>query len=176
MAHWGKTCTYLTPTLTLSQNEPKRDSTWPTSPWSSIRTVQNDLWACGTFSANHAAILPQDYHYLQIDWIQLRLEPRQLGVPLGASKMISEPKVRLAQIVHLSCTDTNTISKGTKTRFHVTYVTLEYHRVCPKWFQSLLYVHHKPCTYLASRLALSPNRLHWASTWASSPMNTIGCV
>jgi hypothetical protein len=30
---------------------------------------------------------------------------------LGASKMISKPIVRLALTVHLSCTDTNTISK-----------------------------------------------------------------
>ena len=31
------------------------------------------------------------------------------------------------------------------------------------------YVPCKSCTYLASRLALSPNRSNWASTWASSP-------
>jgi hypothetical protein len=60
MARWGKSCTYLAPTLTLSQNKPKRDSTWPTSPRSSIinqasnwasslrstiKCVQNDFWA-----------------------------------------------------------------------------------------------------------------------------------
>jgi hypothetical protein len=32
--------------------------------------------------------------------------------------MISEPMVRLAQIVHLSCTDTNTIPEPTEMRFH----------------------------------------------------------
>ena len=43
--------------------------------------------------------------------------------PLGASKTISEPMARLAQTVHLSCTDTNTVSKWTKIRFHMTHVT-----------------------------------------------------
>jgi hypothetical protein len=33
----------------------------------------------------------------------------------------------------------------------------------------------KPCTYLASRLGLSPNKLSQASTWASSPRSTIEC-
>jgi hypothetical protein len=55
-------------------------------------------------------------------------------------------------------------------------VNSEFHRVCPKWFLSLWYVRRKQCTYLASRLALSPNKLNRASTWASSPRSTIGCV
>jgi hypothetical protein len=50
------------------------------------------------------------------------------------------------------------------------------HRVRPKWFLSLWYVRRKPYTYLASRLALSPNELNQASTWASSPWSTIRCV
>ena len=45
------------------------------------------------------------------------------------------------------------------------------HRGCYIW-----YVWRKPCTYLASRLALSPNGPKRASTWASSPGGTIGCV
>jgi hypothetical protein len=57
------------------------------------------------------------------------------------------------------------ISKWTKTRFHMTHVTLELHRVRPKWFLRLWYVWHKPCTYLTLRLALSSNRLNRASTW-----------
>jgi hypothetical protein len=32
-------------------------------------------------------------------------------VPSGVSKMISEPTVRLAQTMHLSYTDPNTVSK-----------------------------------------------------------------
>jgi hypothetical protein len=35
---------------------------------------------------------------------------------------------------------------------------MEFYQVCPKWFLRLWYVWRKPCTYLASRLALSPNR------------------
>jgi hypothetical protein len=58
-----------------------------------------------------------------MDQNELPLEPRDLGVPSGVSKMISEPMVRLAQTVHLCCTDTNTISKQTETRLHMTHVT-----------------------------------------------------
>ena len=39
-------------------------------------------------------------------------DPRHLGVPSSASKMISEPMVCLAQTEHLSCTNTNTVSKA----------------------------------------------------------------
>jgi hypothetical protein len=49
-----KSCTYLALTLTLSPNGLKRDSTGPTSLTSSIRCVQNYLWAYGTLSANRA--------------------------------------------------------------------------------------------------------------------------
>jgi gamma-glutamylcysteine synthetase len=68
--------------------------------------------------------------------------------------MISMPMVCL---VHLSCTHTNTVSKRTITRFHTTHISYEFHWVCPKLFMSLWYVQCKPCTYLESRLALSPN-------------------
>ena len=51
------------------------------------------------------------------------LWPHHLGVPSGVSKMISEPMVRLAQTMHLSCTDTNTTSKQKEVRFHMTHVT-----------------------------------------------------
>jgi hypothetical protein len=39
------------------------------------------------------------------------------------SIMISEPMVRLAQTMHLYCADTNTLSRQTKIRFHMTQVT-----------------------------------------------------
>ena len=48
-------------------------------------------------------------------------------VPSGASKMISEPKICLAQTMYLSCTDTNIVSKQTQMRFHMTHVTKELH-------------------------------------------------
>jgi hypothetical protein len=85
------------------------------------------------------------------------LEPRHLVVPFGASKIIREPIIRLAQTVLLSCTDTSTISKRTKTRFHMTHVTYEFYRVRPKQNLSLWYVWCKPCMSLVLRLALSPN-------------------
>jgi hypothetical protein len=43
-----------------------------------------------------------------------------------------------------------------------------------KSIPSLWYVQHKLCTYLALRLALSPNGLNRASTWALSPRSTMG--
>jgi hypothetical protein len=46
--------------------------------------------------------------------------------------MITECRVRSAQTVHLSCTDTNNLSEPTETRFAMTHVTLELHQVRPK--------------------------------------------
>jgi hypothetical protein len=48
---------------------------------------------------------------------------------MGASKMIPEPMAYLAQTVHLSCTDTNTVFKWyvcaerTETGFDMSHVT-----------------------------------------------------
>jgi hypothetical protein len=111
-----------------------------------------------------------------MNWIKHALELHHLGVQSGASKVISEPTVCLAQTVHLSWFDKNTISEWTKTRFHMTHITLEFHRVRPKRYLRLGFVQHKPCNYLASRLALSSNGLNRASTWASSPRSTTRCV
>jgi hypothetical protein len=71
--------------------------------------------------------------------------------------MISMPMVCSVQTVHLSCTDINTVSKWTKTKFHTTHETYEFHWVRPQLFMSLWYLQCKPCTYSVSRLALSPN-------------------
>jgi hypothetical protein len=95
---------------------------------------------------------------------------------IGCAKTISEPMVCFAQTVHLSCTNTNTVSKWTKTRFHMTNITKEVHRVQPKWFPSLWYIRRKLYTYLVLRLALCPNGPNRASTLASLPSSTIGCV
>jgi hypothetical protein len=83
--------------------------------------------------------------------------PRHLGVPSGASKIISEPVVRSAQTVHLSCVKISTISKWTESNFHLSLVTSEYHRVLPKGFLRLCFVWCELCTYLAQTLTLSPN-------------------
>jgi hypothetical protein len=100
----------------------------------------------------------------QMNWLKHPLELRHLGVLSGASKTISEPMVCLALSVHLSCIDTNTIFKWTKTRFYMTHVTLEFHRRRPKRFLRIWYVHRKPCTYLASRLAL------YQMNWIKHPL------
>jgi hypothetical protein len=117
---WRNSCTYLAPTLTLSPNGPKWNSTWPTSPRSSIGCVQNDFQACGTFGTNvHLSCV-------KINTLQMKQNGHPLvplGVPSGVSKMISVPMVHLAQTIHLSCTDTNTISKWSKLRFHMTHIT-----------------------------------------------------
>ena len=42
----------------------ERDSTWPTSPRSSIGCIQNDFQAYDTFDAKRATILHQCQHYL----------------------------------------------------------------------------------------------------------------
>jgi hypothetical protein len=104
------------------------------------------------------------------------LEPRHLEVPSGAPKMISEPMVRLAQTMQLSCTDTNTVSKWTETRFHMTHVTKEFNRVRPKWFLSLWCDWPKPCTFLAPTLTQCLNRPKWDSIWPKSPSSYIGCI
>jgi hypothetical protein len=72
-------------------------------------------------------------------------------------KQFSMPLVCSVETVHLSCTDTITVSKWTKTKLHTTHVTYELHWVRPKLFMSLWYVQCKPSTYLMSRLALSQN-------------------
>jgi hypothetical protein len=89
-----------------------------------------------------------------MDRIDFPLERRPLWVPSGASKTTSKPLVHLTQTEPLSCTNANTISKRTKTRFHMTHVTEEFNQVRLKRFLSLWYFWRKPCTYLASRLAL----------------------
>jgi hypothetical protein len=98
-----------------------------------------------------------------MDWYEHPLDPRHVGVPSGGSKMISEPIVRLVQTMHLSCTNINTISKQTENELHLTHGTKEFPWVRLKRFLSLLYIRHKLCTYLVSRLTLPPNRSKWAS-------------
>jgi hypothetical protein len=54
---------------------------------------------------------------------EIPLGLRHLGLPSGVSKMIFKAMLRLAQFVHLSCSDNNIISKWTETRFDMTHVT-----------------------------------------------------
>jgi hypothetical protein len=75
------------------------------------------------FGANRAHILHQHKQCLQIDQNEIACDPHHLAVPSGVSKVISEPVVRSAQTVHISCTDTNTISKQTMMSFHLSLIT-----------------------------------------------------
>jgi hypothetical protein len=125
-----KSCTYLVPTLTPSTNGLKQDSRWPTSPRCSIGCVKNNFLSLCYVHTNCAAILHQDYHYLQTDRNELPVEPRNLGVPSGPSKMISE----LSYVWRKPCT--YLASKWTEMRFHMIHVTEEFRQVRLKWFQA----------------------------------------
>jgi hypothetical protein len=114
---WCKPWHYLAPTLTASTNGPNQDSIGPTSPRSSIECIQNNFWAYGTLAANHAPILRQGLHYLQIDRNEIPHDPHHQGVPSSTSKMISEPMVRSVETVYWSCIKINTFSKWTETSF-----------------------------------------------------------
>jgi hypothetical protein len=98
-----KPYTYLVSRLPLCPKGPKRASTWVLSPNGIIRCVQNDFWAFGTSSANHAPILHRHIHCLQMERREIPHDPCHLGVPSGASKIISEPMERSMQTMHLSC-------------------------------------------------------------------------
>jgi hypothetical protein len=144
-----KPCTYLVSRLALLSNGQNRASTWALSPRSTTRCVQNDLCAYSMFGPNDAPILNRQQHYLQTDKNVIPHDPRHLGVPSGASKIISEAVVRSALTMHVSCLNISTIFERTELSFHLSLVTYEYHRVRPKWLLGLSYVRRKPCTYLA---------------------------
>jgi hypothetical protein len=88
--------------LALSLNELNRVSTWASSPKSTTWCFQNDFWAYGMFGANCTTIFLWHQHYLQTDQNKIPYDPRHHGVQKGASKMISEAVVRLAQPMHQS--------------------------------------------------------------------------
>jgi hypothetical protein len=146
-------CTYIN----VVSNRPKRDSTWPKSPRSSIGCIHNDLWAYSTFGAKPCTYLELS---LSVSPNAPKLDSMWPTSPSSSivcvSRIISEHVLRSAQTVHLCCTDTNTISKRTEMRLHMTHIISEFYRVRVKWFLSLWYVRRNPCTYLASRLSLSP--------------------
>jgi hypothetical protein len=97
-----------------------------------VRLAQTVLLSCVKISTIFE--WTESYNYLasslalyQRNWIKHPLELRHLGVLSGVSKTISEPTICLGQTVHVSCNDTNTISKWTKMRFHMTHITFEFH-------------------------------------------------
>jgi hypothetical protein len=176
MVHSAQTVHLSCIKINTTPNGMKQASTWPMSPRSTIGHAWKDFHAHGTFGANCTPFLRLDEHHLQIDRNVLPHDTHHLQVPSGVPKMMSMPVVHSTQTVHPSSAEINTISKWTETSFHLTHVTLEYHRVCQKWFPSLWYIRCKPCTYLVSRLALSPNREKQASTWHTLSRSTRGCA
>jgi hypothetical protein len=113
--------TYLASRLALSPNGLKQASPLASSPRSIVRCVENDFWAYGMFSAKRAPILHWHQHCLQTVQNEIPHDWNHLGVPSGASKMISEPTVRSVQTMHL--VKISTISKRTKMSFHLSLVT-----------------------------------------------------
>jgi hypothetical protein len=87
----------------------------------SIGCVQDDFRAYGTFFTNRALSCVKISTISKWTQTKLQLEPRHLGVSSGASNMISEPRVRSAQTVHIYCMDSNTVSKQIERRFHMTH-------------------------------------------------------
>jgi hypothetical protein len=112
----------------------------------------------------------------QMNWIKHPLEFRHLGVLSGASKIISEPTVCLAQTVHLSLTDTNTISKWTKMRFHIDPCHLGVPPGVSNMISEPLVRSAQTAHLFCVKISTISNELNQASTWASSPRSTIGCV
>ena len=96
-------------------------------------------------------------------------DPRHLGVPSGASKMIFEPMVRLTQTVHLSYIKISTIPKQTELSLETRHLGLPSgaSKTISKPMARLAQTVHlscadtnivsKPCNYLAPTLTLSPN-------------------
>jgi hypothetical protein len=161
-------CTYLESRLALYPNRPKRASIWASSPRSTIQCVQNDFWGYGWCK-------PCTYLALKLKLPlnrpnKLPFKPRHPGVSSSASKIISEPTVRMAQTMHPSCTETNSTSKRTERTFYMTHVTYEFHQVHPKWF--LWQTVDLSCTETNTIFKWTETR----STWPTSPRSSIGCV
>jgi hypothetical protein len=117
-----KPCTYLGPTVTLSPNGPKRHSTWPLSPRSSIRYSKPFL-SLSYIWHKLCTYLHRHYNCLQTDRNEILHDPCHIGDPPVASKTIFEPKVCSAKTMHISCVKISTISKRTESSFHLSLVT-----------------------------------------------------
>ena len=119
---WRKPCTYLAPILTLcpnGRNEIPEDPCHLGAPSGASKTISETMVCLAkpcTYLTSTLTPSPNGPNEIPHD-------PRHLGVPSGVSKIIFEPMVRSAQTVHLYCIDTNTVSKRTKMRFHMTHVT-----------------------------------------------------
>jgi hypothetical protein len=153
-----KPCTYLLLRLAQSQKTPKRASIWPTSPMSSIVCPKQFLSLC-YISANLCTYLVP------------RLTPYLNGTK-WASTWPTSPRSSF------ECAQNDFWSYCTFGTNHALILCGDSHYLqidqierpldpchlgvplgAQVWFPSLLDVRCKACTYLASRLTLSPNRL-----------------
>jgi hypothetical protein len=151
-------------------------STWPTSPRSTMVCAQSDLHARSTFVTNRATSCVEINTISKIDQNVFPLDPRHVGVPSVAPKMISKPMVCWTQTctyLALRLTLSPNILKWSSTCSTPPRSTIW---CAEKRFQSLCYIWRKPCTYLVLRLTLSPNGPKQASTSPTSPRSTIRCV
>jgi hypothetical protein len=119
---WRKPCTYQAPKVTLSPKGPKGDSTWLTSPRSSIGCVHNDLrlryvWCKLLIYVAPILKLSTNGPKRDSTW------PTSSRRSIGASKMISELTVRSVQTVHLSWIKISTVSNRTETSFQLSLIT-----------------------------------------------------
>jgi hypothetical protein len=168
-----KPFTYLVWRLAPSPNESKRAFTCATSPRCTIGYVQNDflsrwyVWRkpC-TYLTPTLTLSPKRKKWNSKWPMSPRSSIRYVQNDLWAYGTFDANRTRiLSQYTQYLQTNPN--------GFHFGLITEEYHRVHPKWFLSHWYIWDKlctnlaptltlrcePCTYLASRLALSPNGL-----------------
>jgi hypothetical protein len=114
-------------------------------PRSAIRFVQNYFCAYGTIGTNHKPILHRN---------EISHDPRHPGVPSAAFEMISNPMVRSAQTVHLSCIMISTISYGLNR--------------ASTWASTWSSQPRSAIRCIQKDLS--------ASTWASQPRSVVGCI
>jgi hypothetical protein len=151
--------------LILSPNKLKWASTWHTSPWSTIGCAQNDFHAYGTFSAKACT------------YVVLRLIPSPNRSKWASTRLTSP-------MCTIGCARNGFHAHGTfgtnrapilRRDWHLTHLTLEYHRVYQNnfWAYGLFgQTMHPSCT----RLRLSPSGLKQSSTWYTLPRSTIRCA
>jgi hypothetical protein len=119
-----KPCTYIAPTLTLSPNGPKRDSTWPTHlgvPSGAsktisehmVRLVQTTQLSCVKISTM-SKWTQASLHLSLVTWSTIECVQNDFWA-------YSTFCANRAPILHPYCTDTNTVSKRIEMRFHMTH-------------------------------------------------------
>jgi hypothetical protein len=113
------------------------------------------------FSTNRACIFHRHQHYLQMDQNEIPHDPRHLGVPSGGFKN------------DFWCC-------GTFGTNRTPILHQDYHYLRLDWIKHPLEPRHLGVPSGASKTISKPTvsltGLNQASTWASSPRSTIGCV